>query len=224
MVIMAARIAYMLKRIGCPCLDADLRMFYTADNAELDISLVTLYTIHETCIRAVKRATQGITYIVTERSNPVKHIGIVLKCDLFGRICRSHRSPSLAIYHYIRINRMQTLAYFIHRIDIVDGHEVETETVDMIFLHPPLERLDHIFTEHLLLRSGLIAAARSVTERTILIHAVEIPRHGTFETCLRGVCRMVIYNIKNNAETGFMKGLNHLLEFLDTGCRIIRIC
>ena len=37
------------------------------------------------------------------------------------------------------------------RFDIMDGHEVETEAVDMVFLHPPLERLDHVLAEHFLL-------------------------------------------------------------------------
>ena len=54
---------------------------------------------------------------------------------------------------------MKPLADLVHCVDVMDGHEVETEAVDMIFLHPPFQGLDHIFAEHLLLGSGLVAAA-----------------------------------------------------------------
>ena len=54
---------------------------------------------------------------------------------------------------------MKSLADLIHCLDIMDGHKVETESIDMILLHPPLKGLDHIFAEHFSFRSGLIAAA-----------------------------------------------------------------
>ena len=54
---------------------------------------------------------------------------------------------------------MKTLADLVHGIDVMDGHEVEAESVDMILLHPPLERLDHILAEHRLLRRSLVTAS-----------------------------------------------------------------
>ena len=69
------------------------------------------------------------------------------------------QQPILAVYNNVRIDSVKTLADLVHCTDIMDSHKVKTETVDMVFLHPPLERLDHILAEHLLLRSGLVTAA-----------------------------------------------------------------
>ena len=119
---------------------------------------------------------------------------------------------------------MQTLAYLVHRIDVMDSHEVETEAVDMVFLHPPFERLDHVLAEHRLLRSSLISATRAVEESAVLTHAVEIARHRALEACNGGIGGVVVYDIQDHTEAGLMKSLHHLLELLDTGYRIVWIC
>ena len=93
----------------------------------------------------------------------------------------------------------------------------------MIFLHPPLERLDHIFAEHLPFRSSFITAARAIEERSVWLHTVEISRHRTLETCCGSVGRMVIYHVQNNPDARLVKSLHHLLELLNAYYRIIWI-
>ena len=159
MVIMATYITYMLERIVGPCFHCNLRMLDTACDTEFDISLVACNTVHETGILATERAAYGVTDIVAERSHLVKHVCIGFESDLICRISRSRCSPSFAVDHDIRVDGMETLADEVHGLDIMDCHKVETETVDMIFVHPPFERLDHVFAEHLLLGSGLVAAS-----------------------------------------------------------------
>ena len=157
-VIVAAHIAHMLQRIVCPALHTYLRMLHSSGYSELKICLVPGNSVHETGILASERATYRITDIVTECSYPVEHMCIDLEGYLLCRICRRHGSPAFAIYNHIRVDGMKTFAYFIHDIHVMNGHKVETESVDMIFLHPPFEGFDHILAEHLLLGSGLIAA------------------------------------------------------------------
>ena len=223
-VVMAADIAHMLERIVGPCFHGDLRMLDSTGDTELDIRLVSGNSVHESRILASERAAHGITDIVAERADLVKHVCIRLECDFLCRICRSLSGPTLAVDHHIRIDGMQALADLVHRVDVMDGHEVETEAVDMIFLHPPFERLDHVLAEHLLLRCSLVAAARAVEECAVLTHAVEIARHGAFETGVGSVCGVVIHHIQNHAETGLVESLDHLLELPDPGHRVIRVC
>ena len=220
-VVVAAHITYMLKRIVCPCRNAYLRMLDTTCNSKFHIRLISCYTVHEAGIRAVERSTYSVTDIIAECAYLVKHICVDLQRDLIFRICWSRCSPTLTVDDHIRINGMETLADFIHCVDIMNSHKVETEAVNMIFLHPPFQRLDHIFAEHLPFRSGFISTAGTVEERSVLAHTVEITRHGPFETCGGSIGGMVVHNVKNNSEASIVQGLNHLLELLDSGYRIV---
>ena len=53
---------------------------------------------------------------------------------------------------------MESGADDVHGFDVMDCHQVETEAVDVIFLNPPFEGLDHVFAVHRLLGSGFISA------------------------------------------------------------------
>ena len=150
-VIVAADIAHVLERVACPCLYSHLRMLDSTCDTELHVCLVACDSVHESCILAAERATYRVTDVVAECTDLVEHVCICLEGDLLCRVCRCLRSPSLAIDHDIRIDCVEALADLVHGVDVMDGHEVETESVDMILLHPPLERLDHVLAEHFLL-------------------------------------------------------------------------
>ena len=156
---MATGITHVLKRAACPRLHTYLRVLHSSCYTELEVSLLAFDSVHETGILATERATDGITYVVAECADPLKHVCIVLEGNFLGRICNCRSRPAFTVDNNIRVDGMKPLADLIHRFDVMDGHKVETETVDMIFLHPPLQGLDHIFAEHLLLGSGLVAAA-----------------------------------------------------------------
>ena len=151
MVIMTAYIAYMLKRTGSPGLHIHLRMFDSADDTEFNIRLISFNTSNETCIRAIQRSAKCVTHIVAECAYTIKFVSVYLERDILLRISRSLGRPAFTIKKDIRIDGMKPLADLVHCLDIVDSHKVETESVDMILLHPPLERLYHIFAEHFLL-------------------------------------------------------------------------
>ena len=134
-------------------------MLNTACDTELYICLIAFDSIHEACILTAERATYSIADVVAECTDLIEHVSVDLKSNLILRESWSRSSPSLTVDNHLRIDRMQTLTDDIHSLDVVDRHKIETETVDMIFIHPPLEGLDHIFAEHGLLRGCLVAAA-----------------------------------------------------------------
>ena len=184
MVIVAACVAYVLERVACPSLDSHLRVLDTADDTELHVCLVSGNAIHKSSVLTAERSAHGVTDVIAERTHLVKHISVSLEGDLLCWECRSLRCPALTVDHHVRIDRVETLADLVHSVDVVDGHKVEAESVDVVLLHPPLERLDHILAEHLLLRCSLVAAARTVEERSVLTHTVEVAWHCALETCL----------------------------------------
>ena len=150
-VVVAAHIAHVLERVVCPTLYGHLRMLDATCDTEMDVLLVSCNTVHETGILASERAADCVANVVAERSDLVHHMGICLEGDLLGRISRRRSRPAFAVNHDIRVDGVEALADKVHGLDVMDGHEVEAEAVDMIFLHPPLERLDHEFLESLLL-------------------------------------------------------------------------
>ena len=139
MVIMAADIAHMLKRTGCPALYGHLRMLNTTGDPELKVWLLARNSVHEACVLTSERTTYGIADIVAESTYPVEQMGIGLQGNLLCGVCRGHRCPTFSVQHDIRVDGVEALTDDVHGLDIMNGHEVEAEAVDMIFLHPPLE-------------------------------------------------------------------------------------
>ena len=138
-VIVTAHVADVLERAGSPTLYSHLRMLHTTGDTELYVLLVSFNAIHETCVLTAERATYCVADVIAECSDSVKHVCVCLECNLLCRIGWSHCCPTLTVEHHLRIDSMQTLADEVHGLDIVDSHEIKTEAIDMIFLHPPLE-------------------------------------------------------------------------------------
>ena len=134
-------------------------MFYSAGDAELKVCILSLDSVHEARIRAVERASDGVADVVAERAYAVKSVCVGLEGDGICREGRRRCGPAFAVEHDVRVDGSEAAGDLVHGIDVVDSHEVETEAVDMVFLHPPLERFDHVFAEHLTLGCGLVAAA-----------------------------------------------------------------
>ena len=151
MVIVTTYVAHVLEWIICPTLNSHLWVLNSTCNTKVDILFISRNAIHKTGILATKWSANSITDIVAECTNLVKHMSIDLQSNLLFRICWSHSCPALAVDNNIRINCMKTLADLIHCVDIMNSHQVKTEAIDMVFFHPPLKRLNHVFTEHGLL-------------------------------------------------------------------------
>ena len=103
------------------------------------------------------------------------------------------------------------------------AHQVETETINVIFIHPIFHALYHKLAHQWSFRCSLIATTRTIRILTISCLAIIIVRISTLEIAAVDVESMIIDSIKNHTDACLMKCLHHLLEFLDTDCRIIWI-
>ena len=97
-------------------------------------------------------------------------------------------------------------------------HEVETEAVDVIFLRPVLDRVDHVLSVHSLVGSGLVAAAGAVGIGAAR-HSVVILRRCLFKrrSEVEGV---VVNNVHYNGDASVVERLNHLLELGDSNVAV----
>ena len=166
---------------------------------------------------------QCIADVIAERTYARHLIGPLLHRQFFVWISRRHSGPTLTIGKNRRIYLIERRANLTHRLLVMDTHKVKAETVDMELACPIAHRLHHKAAHHLVIRRGLIAATRTVGERTVFVHTVEILRnHATKRTAV-GIIRMVIHHIHHHADTRLMQRLNHRFRFANTAGGIIRI-
>ena len=67
-----------------------------------------------------------------------------------------------AIYKNGGIDAVDGFADLVHRPDVVTTHQVEAETVDVVFADPVFHRLDHELPHHGLIGGRLVATAGAV--------------------------------------------------------------
>ena len=61
------------------------------------------------------------------------------------------------------INLINSLANLIHGLYIMTAHQVEAETINVVFVNPMLHTFNHEQTHHRLLRGCLVTTTRTVT-------------------------------------------------------------
>ena len=155
---MRGRIRYRLCRsLGFPSAADNIALdtiLYRACGARdaLDVALAL-------CLKHA--ALEAVSYLVVEEADSVAHFRRV---NLRGErrrvgVCgRSHR-PALAVHEEPRVDFVEGRADGVHRLNVMQAHQVETETVDVVFLRPVGNGIDHVLPEHLVLGSGVVAAA-----------------------------------------------------------------
>ena len=172
----------------------------------------------------VKGATdEGITDIIAERAYARHLIGPLFHGEVFVRIGRRHGCPAFTVGEDGRINLVECGTDLTHGLLVMDAHEVKTETVDVVLACPVTNGLYHELAVHLMVGSGLVAATGTVGIGTILVEAVEILRYNTTKGAAHNIVGMVINDIHDNADTGFMQGLNHLFCFTNTASWVSRV-
>ena len=89
-----------------------------------------------TLMIVIERTAQSITHFVRESSNTRHLISIGFHCQRIFRHLWSRCRPSFTIYKYSRIYRRCRLTDFVHCLDVMDTHQVKTESVNVIFINP----------------------------------------------------------------------------------------
>ena len=214
-VIVAGDIAYMLHRFAAP--------LGASNQSPHHILLARRITGSESRVMVEGTTNQRIADVVTERTYARHLIGPLLHRQFFVWISRRHRGPTLTISENRRIYLIERRANLTHRLLVMDTHQVKTETIDVELACPIAHRLHHKAAHHLVIGSRLIAATRTVGERTVFVHTVEILRnHATERTAVR-IVGVVVHHIHHHADTRFMQRLNHRFRFANTAGGIIRI-
>ena len=83
--------------------------------------------------------------------------------------------------------------------------------------------LNIVNTHHGTVTGSLVSAAGAVGRFTILCLAIEVAGYRTLEVAFLSVKSMIINHVEYHTDTCFVKGLHHLLEFLDSHIGLIRI-
>ena len=136
--------------------------------------------------------------------------------------------PRLAVHQNlltaaVLVELIESLADCVHCGDVVKSHKVKAEAVDVVFLCPVGYGINHIFSEHKVLGSGVVATARAVRKAAVGINTVVVVRHGVLEPRV-GREGVVINHVHYNADSGIMERLDHLLALFDSGVAVVGIC
>ena len=141
---MIAYVSYHLCRRICPCslrvvhlVEVYLRMVDATSDTKLYALLVVGNGAKNARLMVVaERTANAIAHIVAESSYAVKLLGVGFCSQFLCRISTLSCAPSLTIYIYVRIYGVESLANEVHGFDVVNAHEVEAETIDVVFLSP----------------------------------------------------------------------------------------
>ena len=179
-------------------------------------------------------ATQSVAHLIAKCCDAAELCSVGFHGEFFLRIGRSGCCPTLSIDDYIRVNSLRCLTYCVHGLYVVDAHKVETEAVNVKFLHPVEHAFHHVFAHHRHFRGGLVATTRTIACHSlgrlsafsfaIVLPTEEIVGHGLLEIALHKVENVIIYHVHHYAQTSLVHCHYHLLKLLYACCRIGRIC
>ena len=82
------------------------------------------------------RADKGVADVIAESAYTRHLVCPLLHGELFVRISGTHRSPAFTIGEDGRIDLVESGTNGVHRLLVVDAHQVKTESVDVIFAGP----------------------------------------------------------------------------------------
>ena len=138
----------------------NLRMRDAAGDAELDALFISGDGTEESRLMVVaERTAQCVAHVITEGTDAVELAGVGLHGEFLVGIGTCTGTPSFTIHIYRGVDFVQRFANHVHGLDVVDAHQVEAESVDVIFLGPVEHRLNHELAHEWFLAGSLVAAA-----------------------------------------------------------------
>ena len=160
----------------------DLRMLNGSHDAELHALFHIGHSTKECrLLIVIKRTTQGIANLIAECSN-ARHLSYIgLYTELLARQSARACAPALTIYKDGGVNIVHGSPYLVHRLNVVNSHQVKAEAVNVVFVNPILHALYHELPHHRLLAGCLVATARTVAVAAVCVLAVVVVRIGTLE-------------------------------------------
>ena len=220
-VVVAGSIGDALGRHICP---AEIRL---TEEAGLQIAALAA-ALHKALVCAGGAALDGVADGVVKRADAVIHLRQILLICHHGAFVRlGGHVPRLAVHEdlfaaAVLIQAVERRANIVHGGDVVQTHQVKAEAVDMVFLRPVGDGIDHVFAEHQMLGGGVVGTARAVGEGAVLVHAVVVVGHRVLEPGVSGI-GVVVHHVHDHADAGVVERLDHLLALLDAHRAVIRI-
>ena len=105
----------------------------------------------------------------------------------------------------------------------MDTHQIEAETINMVFVDPVFHALDYKAAHHRLVTGRLVATARAIGVFAVGCFAIIIIRISTLEIGVLNVVSMVIHHVEDHTDASIMKGFHHLLELANANLRLVGI-
>ena len=230
--VMAGNVTNHLGRLSGPGLPtvihriiAYLRMFDSSHNTKLNAVLPSRHSGKKSSLTFLpNRTAKPVTKLVREDCNSGHIRHILFHSQRISRILRRFSSPSFSVNTNSRVHFIHCLPNLVHRFNIMNSHQIEAKTIDMIFLHPVKHGLYHKLTHHRTFTSRFISTTRTVRQCPVFFLTIKITGYCAFKITLRRIKRMIVNHIQNHPDAGFMQRLYHLLEFFHASGGLIRIC
>jgi len=118
----------------------DLRMRRRCHDTDFDGLFVSGLAGGEASVSGVAVVSlDGVADIVGEYGDAFHLRHVLLESAAFDRQRRVPGRPAFAVDENRRIDFLEFFGHAVHGLGVVDGHEVEAEAVDMIFVGPVLD-------------------------------------------------------------------------------------
>ena len=154
-------------------------------------------------------ALDGVAGVVAEDADAIVQHG---KIGLVGLVPVQLAAalPRLAVHQDILPagQRIQRGAHGVDGLHIVQAHQVEPEAVDVVFLRPVEDGIDHIPPGHGPLAGKFVAAAAAVGKAAVLVLAEKVAGHGVVQRVLIAV-HVVIHHIHHHTDARRVQGCDH---------------
>ena len=131
--------------------------------------------------------------------------------------------PAFAVDHGFRLDAAGRIADRIHRCDIDDAHQIETESVDTVKLHHFADHMQKICSSHRCIRGKVIAAIGAVGIMSGVVVAEVIIRDCLLKRRSFHIVYMVEDNIQIHPQVVPVHRADQFPELLHPCIRIVRI-
>ena len=189
----------------------------STSNAKLDALLFSRYPGKEASLGVIaERTAERIPHLIAEGSDTVESVDMSLHCQELLRISTAAGAPSLSIDKDRRVDGIHGSTDGVHGLDIMDAHEVEAKTINVIFIDPVFHALHHHLSHQWSVAGCLIAATRTIGVVAQWRLTVEIVGEGALEVAPLNIESVIIHHVENHPDTRLMKRLHHLFKLPDT--------
>ena len=117
---------------------------------------------------------------------------------------------------------MNGLLDSLHCFYVVQTHKIKAEAVDFVFSRPIAYAVHHKFAIHIAFGCGIVAAARPVGVRPVVIITIVVIRYDFIKIAV-GVRSVIVHHVHYYAQAVGVKRLHHLLELAHAHFAVIRV-